>query len=67
MPPPQWANLGIQAVELNQYQYLLYFHFAFVNGVISPPCPEVTFDTFRFPVGRRLAARRAVFFAPIGQ
>ena len=24
--PPQWANLGLQAVELNQYRYLPYFH-----------------------------------------
>ena len=24
-PPPQWANLGLQAVELNQHRYLLYF------------------------------------------
>ena len=24
--PPQWANLGHQVVELDQYQYLLYFH-----------------------------------------
>ena len=29
--------------------------------IISPPYPEVTLDTFCFPVGGRLAARRAVF------
>ena len=29
--------------------------------IISPPYPEVTLDTFGFPVGGRLAARRAVF------
>ena len=27
----QWANLGIQAVKLNQYQYLLYFYLVFVT------------------------------------
>merc|ERR1712218_700314 len=27
-----------------------------LNGVISPPYPEVTLDTFSFPVGGRLAA-----------
>ena len=31
-----------------------------LNGIISPPYPEVTLDTFGFPVGGRLAARRTV-------
>ena len=31
-----------------------------LNGIISPPYPEVTLDTFSFPVGGRLAAWRAV-------
>ena len=31
-----------------------------LNGIISPPYPEVTLGTFGFPVGGRLAARRAV-------
>ena len=31
-----------------------------LNGIISPPYPEVTLNTFGFPVGGRLAARRAV-------
>merc|ERR1711947_2871 len=31
-----------------------------LNGIISPPYPEVTLDTFGFPVGGRLAAWRAV-------
>ena len=30
-----------------------------LNGIISPPYPEVTLDNFGFPVGGRLAARRA--------
>ena len=29
--------------------------------IISPPYPEVTLDTFGFPVGGRFAVRRAVF------
>ena len=33
-------------------------------GIISPPHPEVTLDNFGFPVGGRLAARRAVFRPP---
>ena len=31
-----------------------------LNGIISPLYPEVTLDTFSFPVGGRLAAWRAV-------
>ena len=31
-----------------------------LNGIISPPYPEVTLDNFGFPVGGRLATRRAV-------
>ena len=31
-----------------------------LNGIIISPCPEVTLDTFGFPVDGRLAARRAV-------
>ena len=31
-----------------------------LNGIISPPYPEVTLDTFSFPVDGRLAAWRAV-------
>ena len=31
-----------------------------LNGIISPPYPEVNLDTFSFPVGGRLAAWRAV-------
>ena len=31
-----------------------------LNGIISPPYPEATLDNFGFPVGGRLAARRAV-------
>ena len=34
------------------------------NGILSPPYPEVTLDNFGFPVGGRLAARRAVFQPP---
>ena len=35
-----------------------------LNGIISPPYPEVTLDNFGFPVGGRLAARRAFFWPP---
>ena len=35
-----------------------------LTGIISTPYPEVTLDTFGFPVGGRLAARRAVFRPP---
>ena len=31
-----------------------------LNGIISPPYLEVTLDTFGFPVGGHLTARRAV-------
>ena len=46
---------------------LLYIHITHItglNGIISPPLPEVTLDNFGFPVGGRLAARRAVFRPP---
>ena len=33
-----------------------------LNGIISSSYPEVTLGTFGFPVGARLAARRAVFW-----
>ena len=33
-----------------------------LNGIITSPCPEVTLDTFGFPVGARSAAQRAVFW-----
>ena len=33
-----------------------------LNGVISSSYPEVTLDTFGFPVGARSAARRAIFW-----
>ena len=33
-----------------------------LEGIMSPPYPEVTLDTFGFPVGARLAARRAVLW-----
>ena len=33
-----------------------------LKGIISSSYPEVTLDTFGFPVGARLAARRAVFW-----
>ena len=33
-----------------------------LNRNISPTYPEVTLDTFGFPVGGRLAAQRPVFF-----
>ena len=35
-----------------------------LNGIISPPYPEVTLDNFGFPVGGRLAALRAFFWPP---
>ena len=35
-----------------------------LNGIISPPYPEVTLDNFDFPVDGRLASRRAVFRSP---
>ena len=31
-----------------------------LNGIITSPYPEATLDTFGFPVGAHLAARRAV-------
>ena len=37
-----------------------------LNGTMSPSYPEVPLDNFGFPVGGRLAARRAVF-QPVGQ
>ena len=55
--PSQWANLGLQAVKLNQYWYLLYFHVQvdFVNGPfvaldhIFDLAPSDRFLNFSFP------------------
>ena len=33
-----------------------------LNGIITSPYPEATLDTFGFPVGAHLAARRAVLW-----
>ena len=33
-----------------------------LNGIISPPYPELTLDNFGFPVGGRLATRRTVLW-----
>ena len=33
-----------------------------LNGMTTPPYPEVTLDTFGFPVGAHLATRRAVLW-----
>ena len=38
-----------------------------LNGIISPLYPEVTLDTFGFPVGGRLAAWRAVLWPPMAK
>ena len=35
-----------------------------LNGIICPPCPEVTLDNFGFPVGDRSVAREVVFRLP---
>ena len=32
------------------------------NGIITSPCPEVTLDTFAFPICAHSATRRAVFW-----
>ena len=57
----QWANLDLQAVELNLY-------FKSIDTQMDPtqwdhisPCPAVFLNIFVFLVGGRLAARRAVF------
>ena len=36
-----------------------------LNGMTTPPYPEVTLDTFGFPVGACLAARRADLWPPL--
>ena len=49
---------------LRYAQITLFFGFrqTWLNGTISFPCPEVTLDTFGFPVGARSATWRAVFW-----
>ena len=57
--------LGLKIVFFLRYALKTHF-FGFrqtrLNGIISSSYPEVTLDTFGFPVGARLAARRAVFW-----
>ena len=47
---------------LRYAQITLFFGFrqTWLNGTISFPCPEVTLDTFGFPVGAYSAVRQAV-------
>ena len=63
--------LGIQSYHLRSARICIFLRYTHItpffgvrrtrlNGIISPPYPEVTLDNFGFPVGGRLAARRAV-------
>ena len=64
--------LGIQSYHLRSARICIFLRYTHItpffgvrrtrlNGIIIPPYPEVTLDTFGFPVGGRLAARRAVY------
>ena len=58
-----WALRGSKICIFLRYTHITQFfgvRRTRLNGIISPPYPEVTLDTFGFPVGGRLAARRAV-------
>ena len=41
---------------------LFHLRWTLLNGIITSTCPEVTLDTFGFPVGDRSAARRVIFW-----
>ena len=64
--------LGIQSYHLRSARICIFLRYTHIppffgvrrtrlNGIIIPPYPEVTLDTFGFPVGGRLAAGWAVF------
>ena len=60
-----WAVLGLKIRFFLRYANLtplFRLRRTRLNGIITSPCPEVTLDTFGFPVGARSAARRAVFW-----
>ena len=59
-----WAFLGLKIRFILRYANLtplFRLRRTRPNGIITSPCPEVTLDTFGFPIGVRSAARRAVF------
>ena len=59
------AFLAQKSVFFLRYAHITHFfglRRTRLNGIITSPCPEVTLDTFGFPVGARLAARQAVFW-----
>ena len=59
------AFLAQNSVFLLRYALITYF-FGLkrtrLNGIITSSCPEVTLDTFGFPVGAHSAARQAFFW-----
>ena len=57
------AEICMQNLHFLRYTHITPFfgdRWIRLNGIISPPYPGVTLDTFGFPVGGRLASRRAV-------
>ena len=61
-----WALRGSKICIFLRYTHIAQFfgvRRTRLNGIISPPYHEATLDTFGFPVGGRLAARQAVFWA----
>ena len=59
-PPPQWANFGLQVVELNQYWHLLYFLKKSSKSVIA----IMTWQKKRQLVCVDIVARRASWLPP---
>ena len=69
--------LGIQSYHLRSAKICIFLRYTHItpffgvrrtrlNGIISPPYPEVTLDTFGFPVGGRLAGRFVALIAQSG-
>ena len=62
---PKWAFFGLKMLFFLCYAHITLFfglRQTRLYGFISSSYPEVTLDTFGFPVGARSAARRAVFW-----
>ena len=57
---PNWSVGGCIFLRYTNETPIFRLRRTWLNWIISPPYPDVTLDTFGFPIGGRLAAEQAV-------